>query len=102
MPVLAVPFLRHECCLQSRPDRFGQPRCRGRFVRWSPGAAVASMKEKQAMSSRRRPHLLCFCLTWAGALIGCSHGPAKVAAPEAAAVPVSQPVRRVVTDYAEF
>jgi membrane fusion protein, multidrug efflux system len=59
-------------------------------------------KEKQAMISRWRSALLCFCLTWAGALIGCSRGPSQLAPPEPPAVPVSQPVRRVVTDYVDF
>jgi multidrug efflux system membrane fusion protein len=54
------------------------------------------------MSSRWRSALPCFCLTWAGALIGCSHGPPQLAPPEPPAIPVSQPVRRVVTDYVDF
>jgi len=53
------------------------------------------------MTSRRRSPLLCFCVAWAGALIGCSHPP-QVAPPEPPAVPVSQPVGRVVTDYGDF
>jgi multidrug efflux system membrane fusion protein len=54
------------------------------------------------MNFRWRWVLLCFCLTWAGALIGCSHGSPQVAPPEPPAVPVSKPVRRVVTDYVDF
>src|SRR5436305_2369300 len=42
------------------------------------------------------------CLTWTGALIGCSQGPPQLAPPEPPAVPVSQPVNRVVTDYVDF
>jgi multidrug efflux system membrane fusion protein len=59
------------------------------------------MKEKQPMNSRWRSPLLGFCVAWAGALVGCSHTP-QVAPPEPPAVPVSQPVRRVVTDYGDF
>jgi multidrug efflux system membrane fusion protein len=54
------------------------------------------------MSFRWRPALLCFFLTWAGALIGCSQGPPQLAPPEPPGVPVSQPVHRVVTDYVDF
>jgi len=54
------------------------------------------------MNSRWRWALLSFCVTVAGALTGCTEGPPEIAAPEPPAVPVSQPVRRVVTDYADF
>jgi len=54
------------------------------------------------MKSRWRSALRCFCLTWVGALVGCSHGPSQLAPPEPPAVPVSQPVHRVVTDYVDF
>src|SRR5271166_6159325 len=54
------------------------------------------------MNSRWRSALFCFCLTWSGALIGCSHGPPQLAPPEPPAVPVSHPVDRVVTDYVDF
>src|SRR5271157_5442201 len=45
------------------------------------------------MNSRWRSALFCFCLTWSGALIGCSHGPPQLAPAEPPAVPVSHPVR---------
>ena len=54
------------------------------------------------MNSRWRSALFCFCLTWSGALIGCSHGPPQLAPAEPPAVPVSHPVDRVVTDYVDF
>jgi len=54
------------------------------------------------MNSRWRSALSCFCLTWSGALIGCSHGPPQLAPAEPPAVPVSHPVHRVVTDYVDF
>jgi multidrug efflux system membrane fusion protein len=54
------------------------------------------------MNSRRRWALTCFCLTWSGALVGCSQSPPHVAPAEPPAVPVSQPVHRVVTDYVDF
>src|SRR5271166_2175840 len=54
------------------------------------------------MNSRGRSALFCFCLTWSGALIGCSHGPPQLAPAEPPAVPVSHPVHRVVTDYVDF
>ena len=54
------------------------------------------------MNSRGRSALFCFCLTWSGALIGCSHGPPQLAPAEPPAVPVSHPVDRVVTDYVDF
>src|SRR5258708_5748957 len=54
------------------------------------------------MHFRWRSALRCFYLTWAGALLGCSSGPPQLAPPEAPAIPVSQPVSRVVTDYADF
>lgn len=41
-------------------------------------------------------------LTFAALLAGCEHHPAPVAPPQAPVVPVSQPVRREVTDYVEF
>jgi multidrug efflux system membrane fusion protein len=58
--------------------------------------------EKQAMNFRWRLALSSFCLTWSGALIGCSHGPPQLAPSEPPAVPVSHPVQRVVTDYVDF
>ena len=54
------------------------------------------------MNSRLRPTLLGFCLTLAGAVVGCSHGPPQVAPPEAPVVPMSQPVQREVIDYVDF
>ena len=54
------------------------------------------------MNSRWRSALFCFCLTWSGALIGCSHGPPQLAPAEPPAVPVSHPVDREVTDYVDF
>jgi multidrug efflux pump subunit AcrA (membrane-fusion protein) len=54
------------------------------------------------MNSRWRWALTCFCLTWSGALVGCSQSPPHVAPAEPPAVPVSQPVHRVVTDYVDF
>src|ERR1700680_1317704 len=54
------------------------------------------------MNSRWRSALLWFWLTWAGAVTGCARGPPQLAPPELPAVPVSQPVRRVVTDYVDF
>jgi multidrug efflux system membrane fusion protein len=72
-------------------------------VERSPSAAVTSkIKEKQAVNSRWRSALACLCLTWSGALIGCSHGPPQLAPPEPPAIPVSNPVGRVVTDYVDF
>jgi multidrug efflux system membrane fusion protein len=59
-------------------------------------------KEKQAMNSRWHWAFLGFCLTWAGALIGCSNDSPHAAPSEPPAVPVSQPVSRVVTDYVDF
>ncbi|MDB5312890.1 MAG: family efflux transporter, subunit [Gemmataceae bacterium] len=54
------------------------------------------------MNSRWRSALLCFSLSWTGVLIGCSHRPSQLAPPEPPAVPVSQPVSRVITDYVDF
>src|SRR5205807_868788 len=77
-------------------------------VSWTVRVLVAGcgrrfdVKEKQAMNFRWRWALLCFCLTWAGALTGCSQGAPKLAPSEPPGIPVSQPVRRVVTDYMDF
>jgi multidrug efflux system membrane fusion protein len=54
------------------------------------------------MNSLWRSALTCFCLTWSGALVGCSHGPPQLAPAQPPAVPVSHPVNRVVTDYVDF
>jgi membrane fusion protein, multidrug efflux system len=54
------------------------------------------------MNSRRRSALLGFGLTLAGAIAGCGQRSPQVAPPQAAAVPVSQPVQREVTDYVDF
>src|SRR6202030_58797 len=59
-------------------------------------------EENQAMNSGWRSVLLLFCLTWAGALVGCWRAPSKLAPVEPPAIPVSQPVSRVVTDYVDF
>src|SRR5438067_1218361 len=42
------------------------------------------------------------CLTWAVVTTGCSRSPPQVAPPEPPAIPVSRPVSREVTDFAEF
>src|SRR6476660_3670397 len=54
------------------------------------------------MNSRWRSALACFCLTWSGALVGCSQRPPQLAPAGPPAVPVSHPVDRVVTDYVDF
>jgi multidrug efflux system membrane fusion protein len=54
------------------------------------------------MNSLWRSALTCFCLTWSGALVGCSHSPPQLAPAQPPAVPVSHPVNRVVTDYVDF
>src|SRR5207253_81332 len=71
---------------------------------WTVHALVAGhprfdITQKQAMNFRWRWALLCFCLAWAG---GCSQGAPQLAPAEPPGVPVSQPVRRVVTDYMDF
>jgi multidrug efflux system membrane fusion protein len=57
---------------------------------------------QQGRILRRRWRLLGFCLAWAGVLAGCSHRAPQLAPAEARAIPVSHPVRRVVTDYVDF
>jgi membrane fusion protein, multidrug efflux system len=54
------------------------------------------------MSFRWSSAFLCFCLTGATALTGCSEAPPQLAPSEPPGVPVSPPVRRVVTDYVDF
>src|SRR5260370_15651347 len=54
------------------------------------------------MNSGWRSVLLFFCLTWEGALVGCWRAPSQLAPAEPPAIPVSQPVSRVVTDYVDF
>src|SRR5260370_15197052 len=53
------------------------------------------------MNSGWRSVLLFFCLTWEGALVGCWRAPSQLAPAEPPAIPVSQPVSRVVTDYVD-
>jgi membrane fusion protein, multidrug efflux system len=54
------------------------------------------------MRSRFLITLIVSLLASAGGLVGCTRGPAKVAAPEPITIPVSLPVEREVTDYVEF
>ena len=54
------------------------------------------------MRSRFLITLIVSLLASAGGLVGCTRGPAKVAAPEPVTIPVSLPVEREVTDYVEF
>ncbi len=54
------------------------------------------------MSDRLRSGLWRLVLAFGAGMIGCSHAPLPVAPPEPPTVPVSEPVRRDVTDYVDF